>query len=132
MMKRIKFIKFIVIVTATLSFFPLFANAFSCAGYGAGGAPGSEPSTFAEVICIFLGFIGTTIPIMVGLALLAFFWGLANFILSAGDEKKLQDGKKLMFWGIIGLFVMVSIWGIINLIYSDFFGGSIGLPTLPT
>ena len=70
---------------------------------------------------------------MVALTMLVFFWGLSKFILAAGDEKKVADGKRLIFWGIIALFIMVSIWGIINLLYSDFIGGGpIQLPFLPT
>ena len=96
-------------------------------------APTSAPTDFAGFVCILLGFMNTAFPIIVGATLLVFFWGLAQFIRSAGDEKKIVDGKRLMFWGIVALFVMVSIWGIINLLYSDFFtNGPVKLPVLPT
>ncbi|MES2214257.1 MAG: pilin [Patescibacteria group bacterium] len=63
------------------------------------------------------------IPIVAGLALLYFFWGLATFIRSAGDEKKHADGINIMKYGLIALFVMVSVWGIVG-----FIQGELGLP----
>jgi len=58
-------------------------------------------------------WVNTATPVAVGLALLAFFWGLAKFIFSAGDEEKRKEGKKVMGWGIVALFVVVAIWGIV-------------------
>lgn len=58
--------------------------------------------------------VRTALPIVVGIALLGFFWGLAQFIFAAGDEKKKDAGKRHMIWGVIGLFVMVSVWGLVG------------------
>ena len=54
--------------------------------------------------------------LMFGLAMLAFFWGLAKYIFNAGNEDKKEDGKSIMIWGVVALFIMASIWGIINFI----------------
>lgn len=70
----------------------------------------------------FLGDIstfinGTLIPLIFALALLVFLYGVFNyFILGGGDEGKREEGRKLMLWAIIGFVVMVSIFGIVNLI----------------
>ena len=62
--------------------------------------------------------------LVAGVALLVFFWGLAKFILKiGGDAKAVAEGKQLMIWGVIALFVMVSIWGIIYFIGGEIFGG---------
>lgn len=71
------------------------------------------------LITSFGGLVSLLIPIVAGLALLYFFWGLAKFILRAGDETAREEGKQIMMWGIIALFVMVSIWGIVEFIASD-------------
>lgn len=73
-------------------------------------------------------------PIVVALALLYFFWGLAQYILNAGDENKKKEGREIMIWGIVALFVMVSIWGIINVIQDTFDvrGGNIDVPQVET
>lgn len=54
--------------------------------------------------------INLLVPIVFTLALLFFFWGLARFILSSGEEK--EKSKGIMIWGIVALFIMSSVWGI--------------------
>ena len=58
--------------------------------------------------------VTTLIPIVMGLAVLVFFWGLVKYISSTSDESSKLDGKNLMIWGIVALFIMVAIWGIVN------------------
>ena len=62
--------------------------------------------------------INQLLPIVVALALLAFFWGLAQFIFASGDEGAKDEGKRRMIWGIVALFVMVSVWGLVGFIGS--------------
>jgi hypothetical protein len=59
--------------------------------------------------------------LVLALALLFFFWGVAKFILNADNDEKRTEGKKVMIWGIIALFVMVSVWGLINILANTFF-----------
>jgi hypothetical protein len=61
------------------------------------------------------------IPIVAGIALLVFFYGLAKFVLKVGDGADLQQGRALMLWGIIGLFFMFAVWGIVEFV-GDAFG----------
>lgn len=62
----------------------------------------------------FGGLISLSVKIIFALALAFFFWGMAQFILNdAGNDKTREDGKKKMIWGIIALFVMFSIYGIL-------------------
>ena len=112
-------------------FFVLPFNIHAASGcIGSVAAPSSSPTDFKDVVCLVVDGINSLIPVVIGLTLLVFIWGLAKFILASGDEKKIDDGKSLMFWGIIGLFVMVSVWGIVNIVYGSFFPGNIGIPLL--
>lgn len=54
------------------------------------------------------------IPVAVGLDVLFFIWGLAVYILRSGDVKAREEGRNKMIWGVIALFVIVSIWGIVG------------------
>lgn len=58
--------------------------------------------------------------IIVGLALLYFFWGLASLVLTAGEDEKRKENIKRITWGLGILFVMLSIAGIINIIQYTF------------
>ena len=55
------------------------------------------------------------IPIVFALGVLGFFWGLVLYIFSQGNEEKKKDGKGIMLWALVALFVMASVWGIIGL-----------------
>jgi succinate dehydrogenase/fumarate reductase cytochrome b subunit len=79
-------------------------------------AQNSAPNNFKELIDIFTSIISATIPVIIALALLYFFWGLARFILNTGGGKEKEEAKNTMVWGIIGLFVMLSIWGIVRVL----------------
>jgi uncharacterized membrane protein YidH (DUF202 family) len=64
--------------------------------------------------------VDSLIVIVIALALLAFFWGLAKFIFNvSGDQKSVEEGKRIMLWGIIALFVMISVWGIVRFIQTE-------------
>lgn len=64
-----------------------------------------------------VGYIGgLLLSVASTLAIVVFFYGLALFILNSTDEKKVEEGKSWMFWGIIALFVLITIWGIIGLL----------------
>lgn len=70
------------------------------------------------------------LPLIVAIALVFFFWGLARFILAAGDEEAKERGKRLMIWGIIAFFVIVAVWGIVNFLVNAF-GFNLAAPNVP-
>jgi hypothetical protein len=61
--------------------------------------------------------VNLALPIVVALALLGFFYGLAKFIFSTAADGK-AAGKHIMIWGVVALFVMVSVWGLVGFIGS--------------
>lgn len=65
------------------------------------------------LITEFGSLVSGAFGLMIGLGLLVFLWGLAKFILNKGSEGKVEEGKNLMLWGLIALFVMVSVRGLL-------------------
>jgi len=45
-----------------------------------------------------------------------FLFGVLMFIQNQDDETARTAGKQHMFWGIIGIAIMLSVWGILNVI----------------
>jgi hypothetical protein len=60
--------------------------------------------------------INLAIPVLVALGVLFFIWGLVQFIFASGDESAKDEGKRKMIWGVIALFVIVSVWGLVALL----------------
>lgn len=99
---------------ALTSLFPVFASA---ALEGVKGLLGD----FKKILDLMF-------PVMFALGLVYFFWGVGQFILNdAGNDKSREEGKKKMVWGVVALFVMFSIMGILSTI-----SGLTGIPTTVT
>jgi hypothetical protein len=84
------------------------------------------------ILAVFTSLIKFhVIPLLFVIALLLFFWGIVKYLWSVGAGK--EEGKKIMIWGIVALFVMSSIWGLVS-----FIGTSLGItagtgaPNIPT
>lgn len=57
------------------------------------------------------------VPVLFAIAFIVFLWGaFYTFILGHSSEEVKEKGKNLMLWGLIGFFVMVSIWGLVNIL----------------
>ena len=90
------------------------------------------PTNFSGLVNIFIELSLLAIPVVAGIALLAFIWGLIKFISRVGgDEKAVTEGQKLMIWGLIALFVMMSVWGILRFFSTSIGFQGFGLPFLP-
>ena len=88
---------------------------------------------FQNLIQAFDNLVSAAIPVASGLALLAFFFGLAKYIFQAGDEDAQDQGKNIMFAGVISLFLIAAIGGIIELLAGAFdvdTGGGIDTPEI--
>jgi len=64
------------------------------------------------------GILRPIVPLLIGLAVVVFIYGVFNTVLSEGDKK--EQGKEYMIWGIVGIFVMVSVWGLVNIVKDTF------------
>src|SRR3989338_10230158 len=96
---------------ASLSFFvvaPFVASA------------GTSVSSLGDLLGVFMTIINALMPFIVALAVLFFIWGVFQFVMAAGDEEARTAGRDKMIYGIIGIFVMVSVWGLVNLLQGSF------------
>lgn len=75
--------------------------------------------------------IDGVIPLLFAIAIAAFVWGIIQFFLNPENEEKRKKGKSFMIGGLIALFVMTSMWGIIR-IFSKTFDVETVIPTLDT
>jgi len=72
------------------------------------------------------------VPVLFAVAFIVFLWGAFDaFILGANSEEEKMKGKNLMLWGLIGFFVMVSVWGLVNILTNTANLGNNSGVTLP-
>ncbi len=74
---------------------------------------------------------GVLVPLVFAIAFIVFIWGVFTyFILSGGNAEKREEGQKLMLYGIVGFFVMVAVWGLVNILLGTFQLNN-NIPSLP-
>jgi len=78
----------------------------------------ASAATLLDTLALANTFLNALMGLFITLAIVVFFWGLIRYLVSAGEEK--SAGLQIMFYGVIAIFVMVSIWGIIRLLQSTF------------
>lgn len=76
-------------------------------------------ATLTETLVFASNFLNGIIGLFITLAIVVFFWGLIKYLWSM-DTENAHEGLRIMFWGLISIFVMVSIWGIIKLLQNTF------------
>ncbi len=54
------------------------------------------------------------IVLLFGIALLVFLYGVFEYVRGGDSEDSRSKGTQHMFWGIFGLFIMVSALGLVN------------------
>lgn len=76
--------------------------------------------TFASFDSFFSNVVNQIVNPLIGfvfaLAVLYFLYGVVKFIMSMDSEGGRDEGKKHMMWGIVGITIMMGVWGIMNLI----------------
>ena len=76
-------------------------------------AQNANTQVLTDIVTFIANTVRSLIPIMFGLAIVYFFWGLIQYIRSAGDPKAAAEGKTIMIHGVIAIAVMASIFGLV-------------------
>lgn len=79
---------------------------------------------FVDAITTYI--VNPIVGLLFAAAMVLFMWGGVQMIWGAQTEDARETGKRHLFWGIIGMFIMVSVYGLLNLLTSTF-----GLPSIP-
>lgn len=77
-------------------------------------------SSFKDLVMAVVELINLALPVMVVIAVVVFFRGLIKTLLNPGNPAQLQNNRNYMIWGVIALFCLFSIWGIISFIQGQF------------
>lgn len=62
---------------------------------------------------------GIFVPIIFAFAFAAFIWGVVKFFfLNGGSEEGRAEGRQFVLWGILGMVVLLSVWGLVRMLLS--------------
>ena len=74
-------------------------------------------------------FVNNLVPILLIIATIVFVWGVILFLTAGADEERRANARSLMIYGLVALFVIVAVWGIVNVLIGFFDVGGEGIPT---
>lgn len=81
---------------------------------------------FDRVICILRFSLW---PLLISMAVIVFVIGVVKYIAGADEEAKRTEGRNFMIYGLVALFVMVSVWGLVGVLQGTF--GMSNTPFIP-
>lgn len=84
--------------------------------------PTRPPGNFAELVNLIIGLANPLFALLISLILLVFLFGLTRTIFSLGGTEGVEQGKQIMIWGAIALFLSVAFWGVVALLQNTFLG----------
>jgi hypothetical protein len=64
--------------------------------------------------------VNPLIRLAFAVALVYFLYGVYKYIKDSDNADKRKEGAKHIVWGLVGLFIMVSVWGIITIALDTF------------
>lgn len=76
--------------------------------------------TISGELMVVYNIIQMLIIMSIGLAILFFLYGVLAYVTAGDSEEKRKKGRDRMIYGIIGIFVMVSVWGLVNILINTF------------
>lgn len=78
------------------------------------------PETIQDILGIIRDLLNSAIPFIVGLTIFVIIWGIFQYVVHGAEEEKRAEGRQFVLWGIIGVFMMLSVWGLVNVLVNTF------------
>jgi hypothetical protein len=102
-----------------------------------GGTPtkcaGGTITTLQSLLCKFNELLGAVLPFLIAIGVVIFVWGVIQYVIASDEEAK-SAGRDRIIYGIIGLVVIVGLWGLVRIV-TNTFGlnnqANIQFPTVP-
>ncbi len=64
--------------------------------------------------------MNTITVILISIAVVWIIVSVVRYLIAGSDATARQEGGLRILWGIVGLFVIVSIWGLVSILTNSF------------
>ncbi len=83
-----------------------------------GGSGGININVIKPYSDSIIGIINSIfVPVLMAIAFIVFLWGVFKyFIWNKESESEKMEGRKFAMWGIIGFVIILSVWGLVNIL----------------
>lgn len=90
----------------------------------------SNVRSFSDLILRISEIINLLIPLVISLTVLVFIWGIFKLVMAGDSSDARKEARSTIVFGVVALFVMVSVWGLVNVLKASFFGTGLIIPQL--
>ena len=80
----------------------------------------SGSSGISGIFSWFGALLSTVLPLIIALAIVWFVYNVFRFTIQSSSDEDRAKAKTDIVWGIVGIFVMVYVWGLVNVLRSTF------------
>lgn len=91
-------------------------------------------ATLFGLLCRIGIFLNAIVPVLIALGVVYFVYGVITFVVASDEEAK-TTGRNRIIYGIIGLAVIIGMWGLVQVVKNTFFDvgntANVQLPTVP-
>jgi len=76
-------------------------------------------SSIQSVVATISNIVNMVIPVLIALAIVFFIYGIVMYVIGTDEEAK-KSAKSKIIYGIIGLVIIVGMWGLVAIINNTF------------
>lgn len=81
----------------------------------------SEMTSISKVFDLAICILRKSVwPLLISISVIVFIVGVIRFIASGDDSGKREEGRNFILYGLVGLFVIVSVWGLVGVLQGTF------------
>ncbi len=78
----------------------------------------NNSKTLADVITLIISYLNQILVLLMAFAVVTFVWYIINYFIKADTDKK--EAANYAMYAVIGFFVMLSVWGLVNILSNTF------------
>lgn len=80
---------------------------------------GAQITDLNSIFGFIKSVLDAVLPLIIAAAVVYFVWGMFQ-LFTAADEEKKDKAKSTIIYGVIAIFVMISVWGLVNILVNTF------------
>lgn len=78
----------------------------------------SNQVTVHTVLGVIVTYINDLLALLMGIAVALFVWYVIKYLMRPSTDR--SEGGQYIMWSLIGFFVILSMWGIVNILMQTF------------
>ncbi len=80
----------------------------------------AETKDLRYLIGLASGYLKDAMYLIIALAVVMFVWNVFQYFIKSDDVAEKKEAAQYVMWSVIGFFVILSLWGLVNIVKKTF------------